>query len=157
MIPGVIVDFLGRATVAMGGTRDSALVPHVHRVSGWTIEPDLQTITCLIGSQTVNGLIQSLEDNGQFALTVCEMPSHETYQFKGRFVESRPVGEADIATFRQCRDRFVERISAILGYPAEKVRRYGTEPSIAVRFKVKEIFVQTPGPTAGKRLMPREE
>ena len=28
---------------------------------------------------------------------------------------------------------------------------------IAVRFKVQEIFVQTPGPAAGKRLMPREE
>ena len=157
MIPGVLVDFLGRATVAMGGTRDSDLVPHVHRVSGWTIEPDLQTITCLIGSQSANDLIPSLEDNGQFAFTVCEMPSHETYQFKGSFVESRPVGEADIATFRQCRERFVERISAILGYPAEKVRRYVAEPSIAVRFKVKEIFVQTPGPTAGKRLMPRED
>jgi hypothetical protein len=157
MIPGVIVDFLGRATVAMGGTRDNALVPHVHRVSGWTIEPDRQTITCLIGSQSTNNLIPSLEDNGHFALTVCEIPSHETYQFKGSFVGSRPVGETDIATFRQCRERFVERISAILGYPAEKVRRYLAEPSIAVRFKVKEIFVQTPGPAAGKRLIPREE
>jgi hypothetical protein len=157
MIPGAIVDFLGRATVATGGTRDSTLVPHVHRVSGWTLEPDRQTITCLIGSKSANNLIPSLEDNGQFALTVCEMPSHETYQFKGSYVGSRPVGEADTATFRQCREQFVERISVVLGYPAEKVRQYIAEPSVAIRFKVKEIFIQTPGPEAGKRLMPVEE
>ena len=157
MIPGVIVDFLERATVAMGGTRDSAFIPHAHRVSGWTLEPDRQTITCLISSQSANNLISSLEDNGQFALTVCEMPSHETYQFKGSYVGSRPLGEADIATFTQCREQFVERISAILGYPPEKIRQYVAEPSIAVRFKVKEIFVQTPGPDAGTRLIPREE
>src|SRR3972149_3537768 len=102
MIPEVIVLFLDRAIVAIAGTRDERLVPHVHRISGWRCSPDRKTITCLIPEEFTPDLVSSLEDNGQFSLTVCEVPSHETYQFKGDYVSSRPRGEADAADFEGC-------------------------------------------------------
>lgn len=157
MIPEVIVLFLDRAIVAIGGTRDHSLVPHVHRVSGWRCSPDRKTITCLVPEQFTSELVSSLEDNGQFALTVCEVPSHETYQFKGDYVDSRPTNEADVTDFEGCRRRFAERLANLLGLPEETCRAFVSGPSIAVTFQVREIFVQTPGPAAGRRLVPREE
>src|SRR5262245_53158289 len=106
MIPEVIVRFLDRAIVAIGGTRDDKLVPHVHRLSGWFCSPDREAITCLIPEQFSPHLLSSLEHNGQFALTVCDMPSHETYQFKGDYLSSRPCNAADLAAVEQSRERF---------------------------------------------------
>jgi hypothetical protein len=157
MIPEVIVLFLDRAIVAIAGTRDERIVPHVHRVSGWHCSRDRKTISCLISEEFTPGLVSSLEDNGQFSLTVCEVPSHETYQFKGDYVSSRPSNEADVADFESCRTRFAQRLASLFGFPEEACAAFVPEPSIAVTFKVREIFVQTPGPAAGRRLVPREE
>lgn len=157
MIPEVIALFLDRAIVAIGGTRDKGLVPHVHRVSGWRCSPDRKTITCLIPEAFASDLMSSLEDNGQFALTVCEVPSHETYQFKGDYVSSRPSNEDDVVDFERCRRQFAERVAQLFGFPVEACGAFVPEPTIALTFQVREIFVQTPGPAAGRRLVPREE
>jgi hypothetical protein len=157
MIPGKIAGFVESATVAMGGSRDANLVPHVHRISGLIVEPDHQTLTCLIAEGFTRDLLPSLEDNGQFALTVCDMPSHETYQLKGTYVGSRPLQDSDWAAHERLKRRFTERVSAEFGVPAEVLTPYVPPPSLAMSFAVREIFVQTPGPNAGRRIVPDEE
>jgi hypothetical protein len=117
---------------------------------------DGETLTCLIAEKFTSELSESLEDNRQFALTVCEVPSHETYQFKGVWAGSRPVNPADLAVYERYRGRFAERVSQMLGFPEERARAYVPQPSMALSFKVREIFLQTPGPDAGRRLVPPE-
>ncbi len=157
MIPKKIARFLEGATVAIGGSRDENLVPHAHRISGWRVGPDEQTMTCLVAEGFTENLLPSLEDNGQFALTVCEVPSHETYQFKGNYVGSRPIDEKDLAVYELYRRRFVERVCELFGFPEDRVRTYLPHPCLAIDFRVREIYLQTPGPGAGSRLVPREE
>ncbi len=157
MIPGKIAGFVENATVAMGGSRDSNLVPHVHRISGLIVEPDHRTLTCLIASGFTKDLLPSLEDNGQFALTVSDMPSHETYQFKGSYIGSRPIQDSDLVAHEGLKQRFTERISTEFGIPAEFLAPYIPPPGLAVSFAVREIFVQTPGPNAGRRIVPESE
>lgn len=157
MIPKEIVEFLGRATAATGGTRDNNLVPHVHRVSGWRVDPNGQSITCLITEGFAHSLISWLEENGQFALTVSEVPSHETYQFKGTYIGWRPIEHDDMATFENQRHRSVQRVCELFGFEKDAAQHFYPKPSLAVSFQVREIFVQTPGPDAGRRILPREE
>ena len=156
MIPGVIVEFLGRASVAVAGTRDQNLVPHIHFVSGWQVSEDSTELTCFIPAKFTDNLISSLEDNGQLARTVEQIGPHETYQFKGDYLDSRPLQEDDLSIYEDCRERFVSACLPRFGIPEDVLRRYISKPSLAVRFKVREIFVQTPGPSAGKRLVPSE-
>jgi hypothetical protein len=145
MIPGKIMKFLEEdATVAAGGTRSKHLIPHIHRVSGWSVGPDRQTISCSIPEEFTHDLLSSLADNGQFALTVEQIGTHETYQFKGEYVGSRPPDEADV-------------VSSFYPYSEEQSRAYVMNPGIVISFKVREIFIQTPGPRAGHRLVPPEE
>ncbi len=159
MIPGKIVRFLEqRANVAFAGTRDRDLVPHGHRVSGWRVDADGGTLTALVPEQSAAHLVESLEDNGQFALTVEESPSHETYQFKGRYLRHRPLQDDDVETVDRIRERFVKNLRPIFAdLPEHALEAFVLKAHVAVEFEVIEIYLQTPGPGAGARLVPPAE
>jgi hypothetical protein len=155
-VPGIIARFLNRATVGVVGTRDAKLVPHVHRVSGWRVEPDGETIACSIPEVFVPGLLESLRDNGEVALTIEEIGPHETYQFKGTFLDAGPCTPADLKAFEGVRDRFAAVVGAFYRLPDTVTKANTRPPSLVVRFRVREIFLQTPGPGAGRRIAPPE-
>jgi hypothetical protein len=159
MIPGKIVRFLEQyANVGFAGTRDRNLVPYGHRVSGWHVGADGRTLTALVAEQYTERLVESLEDNGELALTVEEFPSHETYQLKGRYRGHRPVRDEDYAVVERVRERFVKSLRHIYADAPEQVLKdYILTPALAVDFDVREIYVQTPGPGAGTRLVPPAE
>lgn len=154
VIPEHVVKFLERATVGIGGTRDRELVPHVHRLSGWSVGDDRQSLTCLVPQQFSAELLPSLEDNAQFALTVSEVPSHETYQFKGDYVGSRPIDARDLAVCERHRKLFTASIAPLFGFSERALHAYAPPPSVAFDIRLREIFVQTPGPEAGEKLVP---
>ena len=117
MIPEKIARFLEqRANVAFAGTRNRDLVPFGHRVSGWCIGADGRTLTAFIPEPFTAGLVESLQENGELALTVEDFPSHETYQFKGRYVSHRPAQREDIAIVDRIRERFMKSMRAV--FPA---------------------------------------
>ena len=158
MIPGSVLKFLeDEAMVAVAASRNENRVPHLHRVSGWSVDADCQTISCFIPDAYTAGLSSSLEDNGEFALTVVAPGSHKTYQFKGQYVDSRPITDADLAIAEQKRGQFAEAVSQSFGMPEDACRTYILPPNLVIQFSVREIFVQTPGPDAGQRVVPPEE
>jgi hypothetical protein len=158
-IPGRILRFLEQhANVAFAGTRDRDLVPYGHRVSGWLVEPGGQSMTAFVSEHSTEKLVESLQDNGEFALTVEEFPSHETYQFKGGYLRHRSVQPADVQVVDRIRDRFLKNVRHIYGdAPEPLLNAFIQAPALAVEFEVREIFVQTPGPGAGARLVPPAE
>ena len=157
MIPGSIITFLERATVAQAGTRDEHLVPHGHRVSGWHVGPGARTIVALLPEPSREHLLESVAHNGWFTLTVEEYPAHEAYQFKGTYVGHRPAVPDDLLAVERVRERFLRSVIRFFGEDAAvPVRAFVQRPSLAVEFEVLEIYVQTPGPGAGARLVPPE-
>jgi hypothetical protein len=159
MIPGKIVRFLEQyANVAFAGTRDRELVPYGHRVCGWRVGADLRTMTAFIPEEFRPRLIESLQENGELAVTVEEFPSHETYQFKGRYIRDRDVLLDDIETVDRIRRRFVRSLRPIFaGAPDDLLLAVVSPPALAIEFEVLEIYLQTPGPGAGTRLIPPVE
>ena len=158
-LPGRLVRFLDQhANLAFAGTRGRDLVPHGHRVSGWRLGGDGRTLTAIIAEDSSSHLVESVEDNGEFALTVEEFPSHETYQFKGRYLRHRPLQPEDTAAVDRIRERFVKSVTPL--YPDAAQHMLGSyiqRPELAVDFEVREVFLQTPGPGAGARLVPPPE
>jgi hypothetical protein len=159
MIPGKIARFLEqRANVAFSGTRTRDLVPLGHRVSGWSVGADGRTMTAFVPEPFTASFDDGLQENGEFALTVEDFPAHETYQFKGRYVRHRPVQREDIDIVDRIRERFTKSLTTVYPTVPEHVARaFISEPGLAVEFEVLEIFVQTPGPGAGTRLVPPAE
>lgn len=158
-IPGRVVRFLEQhANVAFAGTRSRDLVPYGHRVSGWCVGDGGHTLIALIPQSSTSHLVESLQDNGEMALTVEEFPSHETYQFKGRYLRHRTVQPDDVAIVDRIRERFVRGIRHVYtDAPRQMFSAYIQQPAVAVEFEVHEVFVQTPGPGAGERLAPPAE
>jgi hypothetical protein len=158
MIPGKIVRFLEqRANVAFAGTRDRQLAPHGHRVCGWRVGADGRTLTALVPEPFTAHLVESLEENGQFALTIEEFPSHETYQFKGRYLRHRQPQDEDVEVVNRIRERFVKNVRPIYAdAPEHALRAFIQTAHVAVEFEVLEVYLQTPGPGAGVRLVPGE-
>jgi hypothetical protein len=158
-IPGRIVRFLEQsATLAFAGTRDRDLVPYGHRVSGWRVGADGRTVTALVAEHFTAHLVELLQDNGELALTVEEPLSHETYQFKGRYLRHRPLQDADIDVVGRIRERFLKSIRHLhADAPEHVLKAFILPPALAVDFDVREIYLQTPGPGAGVRLVPPAE
>lgn len=153
MIPEELVEYLHGPMGFVLGTRDASLRPCVTWVSGVKADAANDEITMYLADVYAGRPLQNLENNGMVALTVGHGPAHETFQFKGKFVESNPSSEQDIAI----QEIYKAKTSAHYG------GNYGDEvrgvfegvvlhPSTAVRFKVTEIFDQTPGPNAGSRI-----
>ena len=159
MIPGIMIDFLERASVAVAATRSGNRIPGIHLLSGWYVEEGRETAVGLVAPGYVEGLRESLADNGHFALTAEVIGPHETYQFKGLQASARPVTDAEMIIHQNCRRRFLEAVRRTYSnrFPDDAVLARMPPPSLAVRFQVREIYVQTPGPAAGRRLFPPEE
>lgn len=156
-IPDEIAAFLESATLAVAGTRDRGLVPHAHRPSGFGVSRDGESVVCLFAEAFCENLASSLDDNLEIALTVSQAGSHETYQLKGRRVRSAPVEAGDLLLYDSCLERGVKALAPLLGFSEETLRENLPPPTFRVDFSVREIYDQTPGPRAGRRLFPPED
>ena len=159
LIPGKLVRFLDHhANVAYAGIRDRDLVPFGHRVCGWRVGADQRTMTILFPDEFHRRLLELLQENGELAVAVEEFPSHETYQFKGRYLQDRGIQDGDMEIVDRVRRRFVKALKPMYPNAPENVlSAFVSPPSLAVEFEVLEIYLQTPGPGAGTRLIPPME
>jgi hypothetical protein len=159
LIPGKLVRFLEQyANVAYAGIRDRDLVPFGHRVSGWRVGADQRSITILFPDEFLPRLLESLQQNRELAVTVEEFPSHETYQFKGHYLRHRGIERGDVEIADRLRQRWVRSLKTIFAdAPEDVLKGFVSPPSLAVDFEVLEIYLQTPGPGAGTRLVPPME
>ena len=157
-IPAKLVQFLEEgANVGFVGTRNRDLVPFGHRVSGWFLGADGRTLTTLVAEPLAADLLESLQDNGEVALTVDSFASHETYQLKGRYVRHRPVRREDLDVVDRIRERFSRGLRTVFSLPENIARAFTSRPGLAVEFEVSEVYLQTPGPGAGTRIVPPAE
>jgi hypothetical protein len=157
MIPPKIIRFLEeRANIGFAGARNGELIPRGHRITGWRTDPAGRTITVFVPASWTAGLLEALRSNGQMAITLEEVGTHETYQIKGRYLGDRAVRPEEIEMASRSRERFVKALLSM--FPGAPV---GTmlggslpSPSLAVEIEVREVFLQTPGPDAGRRIAP---
>jgi hypothetical protein len=160
MIPGKILRFLDeRANAGFAGTRDANLVPRGHRVSGWQARGDGRTLVAFIPASSAPQLVDHVQDNGRIALTFEEVGTHETYQIKGRYLSHRPVQPAEVDLANRMRERFAKDLRSL--HPDEQritvLAASIPPPALAVEIEVHEVFLQTPGPGAGTRIVPAAE
>lgn len=154
-IPKAALDLVNRPVIAYAGSRDASLVPRAHFTWGLRAVDDEQ-IEALVPEPFLGSLRANLADNGHFTVTFTEAQTHESYQAKGRTTEIRDATDDDRAFQREWSEKIVKLMSS-LGYPAHWVavfERLPSLPATLVRFRVEQVFEQTPGPIAGRALGP---
>ncbi|MGE0681451.1 MAG: pyridoxamine 5'-phosphate oxidase family protein [Candidatus Binatia bacterium] len=154
LIPDRIVEAIHGPAVMYIGTRDERLRPAQTFVIGAVVHPDRETVTFFIPESRSARILSDLTNNGRVALAV-SLVSHEAYQLKGSFIASRPANAQERAVQEIYRSKL---LSAMLqaGYPEQiakpLVLGFAYQPAVAITVRAEEIFLQTPGPEAGKKL-----
>lgn len=160
-VPGILAQFLEeRACVGCAATRDGALRPALHWIGSWSLSADRRDLRLGISAGHLGGLAEALAANGEVAATFEQIGPHETYQFKGTAPGVEAAAACDLALWEQQRARFaagVRRFDPGTPYSELQLRNYIPRPEAAVVMRVREIYLQTPGPAAGRRLSPAGE
>lgn len=94
----------------------------------------------------------NLDENGAMAIGFSPPTAARALQVKGPAVEVREPERAEL----ERAERHLEAFSAEteqLAYPSELARRLYSPPDfVSVTLAIAEVFDQTPGPAAGRRL-----
>jgi hypothetical protein len=133
------------------GTASKALAPDCVRGMGLRVWADRCHLTVLLPAATSAVSIANLRENPKLAVTAAHIPSHRTFQLKGRVLSIRDGNAEDRALAEEYRRLFADDL-AFLGQPAANTLRLGIWPCHAVDLAIDVVYVQTPGPCAGDKL-----
>jgi hypothetical protein len=97
--------------------------------------------------------VENLRDNGQIAVTFSRPLTHYSIQVKGAYSGIRAAGADDLPLLQRYQAAYTEQLHAV-GLPRAVAARLVFWPSLAIDFSAGDLFVQTPGPSAGRRLEP---
>ena len=155
MIPDRVVEHLQGPSFIQVATRNAELRPAHAHVLGAVVHDDRQTVTFFVAEKRAKRIVADLENNGRVALEAAQA-THEAYQMKGKYVSSRPSSEEEYAVQEAYKKIIVEGLMQF--FPEELARPIADvesqyRPSIAITFRVEEIFLQTPGPGAGNKMV----
>ena len=96
-------------------------------------------------------VLEFLNESGRISFFV-GMITHEAYNFKGQFVEVINLSRDDLEASNIYRNKIIDTITSIGISKDGALTQYGITPDIGIKFKVDKVFVQTPGPDAGKEI-----
>jgi hypothetical protein len=134
-------------------TRNADLVPASTMAFGLQVTPGGREVTLFVPAVMATETLANLRDNGQMAISFVRPSDHAATQVKGTWLGERRTDEADRAFIARYRDALVEEIN-LVGVPRSIWTRVVWWPSVALRMEVRDVFVQTPGPGAGRRVEP---
>lgn len=153
MIPEKFVEFLRGPYAIVLGSRDATLFPICTYAFGTDVEPETDTVTVFVPNDIAGPTFDNLAASGRAALLLGHAAMHETYQFKGAFLAMRPTTEHEQAMQKVHQTRVATQFRTEWGERSLTYwNRFPLLPSTAVSIRIEDIFDQTPGPTAGRRL-----
>ncbi|MDB5221321.1 MAG: hypothetical protein JWO86_9248 [Myxococcaceae bacterium] len=150
-IPEDIVELLEGGVSILVGTRDAESRPEVARAVGCSVSRDRREVTIYLHEAWGAKALVNLQANREIAVGFSRPLDNFAIQLKGKCTQFVPASEGDRTTVDRYHATYGEQLY-MTGFPRSTTRRFIFWPAVAVTFGVRDIFVQTPGPDAGKRL-----
>ena len=150
MIPDLTLSALENGFGHFGVASKNNKTRHVDTL-GVNVDIKNSTLTCYARNDETKEVLEFLNESGRISFFV-GMISHEAYNFKGQFVEVINLSRDDLEASNIYRNKIVDTITSIGMSKDGAISKYGTIPDIGIKFKVEKVFVQTPGPDAGKEI-----
>lgn len=133
------------------GTRDENLRPEVLRAVGVAVAPDRSTLTVYVPAELAERTLANLEANAELALTFSHVIDHRTVQLKGKLLSLRRSRRNERPLQERWLAAFAEQLHMV-GFSRRLALRTRIWPSLALEVEVRDLFAQTPGPGAGRRI-----
>lgn len=132
-------------------TRDAGLAPHGATAWAVTVDPDRQHLVVYVHEMESPQVLADLRANGELAVGFGRPTDDRACQLKGTFVAADPAPERVRALVERQADGFRHELEQV-GIPRALTQGSSTWPCVAIRMRVRDVFVQTPGPGAGERM-----
>ncbi len=131
---------------------DEKLESHLCRTCG-VKKIGNEHLIILITPSLAEQLLETIQKHPKIVFTVVDAYTFESYQFKGEYVENRPLNSEE----ENMKLRFMQGIESVLfdmGFDYHgHFNQYADLEGWAVKMKVEEIYEQTPKPGTGKKLI----
>jgi hypothetical protein len=138
----------GSATIA--ATRDESLRPALTRGWGLLVGDEGESLTLCLGTPPGSAVRANLEANGEIAVTCSQPTTYRTVQVKGKAEVLGPPDEQQSKAVADHLAAFSAEVAG-LGLGGDPALLLDDE-LLAVVVSPREVFDQTPGPGAGRRL-----
>jgi predicted pyridoxine 5'-phosphate oxidase superfamily flavin-nucleotide-binding protein len=149
--PDHLVDFLESGVSILLATADAEGVPEAIRACGVKVDPQATTLSVFVPSATAALTLSNLAVNPLVALNFTRVTDDSGVQVKGRLRGQREA-RADERGLVDCYlAAFTDQLFQV-GMPRAVGRRMLGWPAVVLEVNVGDVFVQTPGPGAGRRL-----
>ena len=142
LVPGV--------SVVVGSVSDQG-VPACCRAAAMRSTDDLQTATIFVPVATSQETMANVASNGRLAVVSTYPIEHLATQIKGTARSTRLARDDEREFVTKYLGGFMQVLNA-LGYPPRATNAVTYWPAYAIEMQVEQIFEQSPGPNAGKRL-----
>ena len=152
-LPPELYSLLQGRSVVYIATRNAALEPLSTVAGGLRPADDDREVTVFLPAALSPLILANLRDNGQMAVTMVRPSDHRALQIKGVWLGERRTDDDDRAFLSRHRDEMLQEMG-LVGVPRSAWRRLAWWPCLALRMEVRDTFVQTPGPSAGRRCEP---
>jgi hypothetical protein len=149
-LPAELFSLVEGASIMHLATRNAALEPMSVLAFGLRVESGGRELTLFLPATLSETPLRNLRDNGQMALSVVCPTDNRAVQIKGTWLGERRTDESDRAFVSSYRDALTQMMG-LVGVPRSMWQRLIWWPSLALRMEPREVFVQTPGPSAGAR------
>ena len=133
------------------GTADSDRMPSCCRAIALTSNDGFETVTVYLPVATSLETIANLATTRRVAVTVSEIPSHESTQIKGLTRAVRLAPQSEHSFLQQRLEAFAGSLE-LIGLSPQIARGMSFWPAYAIDLSIEEVFDQTPGPKAGNSL-----
>jgi hypothetical protein len=147
-----VVEFIHGGVAVGVATRDDDLRPEFARGWGPEVSADGRSVRLCVSAPEGSLMRANLEQNGAVAVGFSPPTIARAVQVKG---VANVVGEPEAADLERVQRHVRSFVAeaARIGAPEELSQRMFVGAGlIAIEFSVDEVFDQTPGPTAGRRL-----
>jgi hypothetical protein len=150
-IPSELVEFVESGVSILVGTASADLRPEATRGAGAKVAPDREHVSIWLAESWGARALADVREAGVIAVGFSRLLDNTSIQLKGDGAVALDASPEDRAFLERYRASYVEQLY-LAGLPRSLTSRMHLWPAKVVRFRVRDIFVQTPGPGAGARL-----
>jgi hypothetical protein len=149
-IPEELVPLIEGGCAEYIATANAERVPEATRVRGARVGESRRTVTVFVPSAQAGCTVENLRHDPRIAFFLARVADLRALQIKGEVVAIRPSNEEERELQARHMRAFIDAVASI-GGPAKYLERHVFWPSHAIEIRVGELFVQNPGPGAGRR------
>jgi hypothetical protein len=147
-----VVEFIHGGVAVGVATRDGDLRPEFARGWGPEVSADGRSLRLCVSAPEGSRMRANLDSNGAVAVGFSPPTIARAVQVKGAVVAAREPEAADLERVERHVRSFVAEAVRIGAPPELSERMFVGTGLVAVEVSIDEVFDQTPGPTAGRRL-----